>query len=220
MVKNIEIIEAAIGQLGSKNWTMLRLMLQKFMEENTKMPVAKKDLSVWDFVKPGKINKKEDGYWVNCTVYMDDKKKVAFATDTHILCVSKSEYDSLGKAYNRIDKQGKKYNEPLAPLMLKYLLNLDEMIKRSTPITLCLEESIVKAAHESLTKQKMNDDQYPAGIKISEDEAAKVAFPPQRVPILLAVGTDGWVVSGNGQYLHDDGDTIVAICGTTELVRK
>lgn len=219
MVKNIEIIEAAIGQLGSKNWAMLRLMLQKFMEENTKMPTAKKNLSIWDFTRPGKVDKK-DAYWLDCTVYMDDKNKTAFATDRHVLYLSKSEYKNLGKSYNRIDKQGKKYNEPLAPLMFKYLCNLDEMIKHSTPVTLCSEESIIKAAHESLTKQKMNDDQYPAGIKISEDEAVKVAFPPQRVSILLAVGTDGWLVSENGQYLHDDGDTIVAICGTTELVRK
>lgn len=200
MVKNLEIIQVAIEQLGKENPEMIRSMLVSFLASNCKEYKPKK-IDIWDFVATGENAEKRP---VTSGVFMDSVDKVAVATDGHAMFISKLEYEPIRGKKKIVLKDGSLIDGGY----VNYKSPLNDKFK---PIKLFDKEAIQKSAKITMAEFILNGDTGSPGIPISSEADSNLLFPIRWIPTLLEIGFEGWQYNGKGAYYHKDSNEQILI---------
>ena len=178
-------------------------MLIQFMKENMKKPSAKK-INMFDYVA---IGEQAEIRPVLKGVYMDKENKVAVATDTFAIIISKSKYKPTKSKNGIVTKDGKSISGKY--VNYNYALNLGAL----TEIEALPEETIVDAALITMAEAKLKDIDIAPAVSITANR--KIAlFPVRKLPLLLEVGLSGWKYSKDkGAYYYEDDDKKIIVMG-------
>lgn len=201
-VKNLEIIQVAIEQLEKREPEMIKSMLVQFVKTNIKKPSAKK-INMFDYVATGEqaaIRPVLGG------VYMDKENKVAVATDSFVIIISKTEYKPTRFKSGIVCRDGKSIDGKY----VNYNYGLD--IGKLTELKLFTKETIIDTARTTMAECKLEDLTFAMAIPIAK--GTKFLFPVRRLPLLLEVGLSGWSYSeSKGGYYYEDNDKKILIMG-------
>lgn len=206
MVNKLEIIQVAIEQLKRKEPMIVRTLIRQFVMENVHIP--RKKIDVFDYAN-NRINPRE----IFGGVYMDKSSKVAVASDSSIMVVSKSQYKPTKFKNGIVTKDGKN----ISGQYVDYKGLFDRCVggeSFTVPADFILEKRIKEALVEEFLKC---DDRYHASVQIYDKDVVDgmaVRFKLRAIPLLLGTQKTKWkFLKEHKSYYYDDGDLRIVVAG-------
>lgn len=172
-MKNFEFIKEAINFINNGEYDLAVTRLKAFTEVNTQQVKGGK-LNIWNWVSKDKLRQNLQG------VFYDVEKKVAVATDTHVLIVSDPDYIEPADGVSKTIRKNGEIVEERFPNYERVFPKLDFEI-----------EVNVKNVSDMLTKvrseRKLDKNVECLALNVSSTPACPVYLAPKYCMLLLTL---------------------------------